>query len=147
MTFPLIQKSTIIPIPVGNDISSLSGILLDESYYFFIRSLRRTVDGLCVLSTEALLLLKARAWKDFTDRKARGEFVKDKDLRKHRLDIIRLLATIPEAMQITISKPLHDDFVNFLTVYAQNPTGPTALEINMTFDAVLARLRTLYIVE
>lgn len=145
LTFPLAQKTTIVPIPIGDDISSLSGILLDENYYSFIRSLRRTVDGICVLSTEALLLLKARAWKDFTDRKSRGEFVKEKDLRKHRLDIIRLLATIPEATQIRISQPLHNDFAEFLSTYAQNPTDPAALEISMTFDDVLSRLRSLYI--
>ena len=147
LNFPLVEKTTIIPIPVGDDISSLSGILLDENYYSFIRSLRRTVDGICVLSTEALLLLKARAWKDFTDRKSRGEFVKDKDLRKHRLDIIRLLATIPEATRIHIPQPLHNDFADFLAAYEQNPTDPTALEISMTFDEVLARLRTLYITD
>lgn len=147
LNFPLVEKTTIIPIPVGDDISSLSGILLDENYYSFIRSLRRTVGGLCVLSTEALLLLKARAWKDFTDRKSRGEFVKDKDLRKHRLDIIRLLATIPEATRIHIPQPLHNDFADFLAAYEQNPTDPTALEISMTFDEVLARLRTLYITD
>lgn len=43
LNFPLVEKTTIIPIPVGDDISSLSGILLDENYYSFIRSLRRTV--------------------------------------------------------------------------------------------------------
>lgn len=145
LTFPLVQKTTIVPIPIGDDISSLSGILLDKNYYSFIRSLRRTVDGICVLSTEALLLLKARAWKDFADRKSRGEFVKEKDLRKHRLDIIRLLATIPEATQIRISEPLYNDFGEFLSTYAQNPTDPAALEITMTFDDVLSRLRSLYI--
>ena len=142
--FPLVEKTTIVPIPVGDDISSLSGILLDENYYSFIRSLRRTVDGICVLSTEALLLLKARAWKDFIGRKSRGEFVKEKDLRKHRLDIIRLLATIPESTQIRIPQPLHRDFTEFLSTYAQSPTDPTALEISMTFDEVIARLETLY---
>jgi len=143
--FQLVQRTTIVPIPVGDDISSLSGILLDENYYSFIRSFRRTVDGICTLSAEALLLLKARAWKDFMDRKAKGEFVKDKDLRKHRIDVIRLLATIPNDVAVEVTPPLLRDFTDFLSEYAHNPTDPTALEINMTFDEVLARLRRMYI--
>ena len=145
--FPLAEKTTIVPIPVGEDISSLSGILLDENYYSFIKSYRRTIDGVCILSAEALLLLKARAWKDFMDRKSRGEFVKDKDLRKHRTDIIRLLATIPGNVTVKVNQTLLDDFNAFLAEYARNPTDPAALEIPMTFDDVLARLGTLYIQE
>lgn len=144
LDFPLAERTTITPIPVGDDVSSLSGILLDERYYAFIRSFRRTLDGICVLSSEALLLLKARAWKDFMDRKVRGEFVKEKDLRKHRLDVIRLLATIPDETEVRIPPSLHADFVSFLADYAQHPADPASLEIDMTFEAVLERLGRLY---
>lgn len=144
INFPLAEKTTLVPIPVGEDISSLSGILLDENYYSFIKSYRHTIDGVCILSAEALLLLKARAWKDFMDRKSRGEFVKDKDLRKHRTDVIRLLATIPGNVTVKVNQTLLDDFNAFLAEYARNPTDPAAVEIPMTFDDVLARLGTLY---
>ena len=70
--------------------------------------------------------------------------MKDKDLRKHRTDIIRLLATIPGNVTIEISQPLLDDFSDFLAEYANSPTDPAALEINMTFNDVLTRLRVLY---
>lgn len=143
--FPLAEKTTIVPIPVGEDISSLSGILLDENYYSFIKSYRRTIDGVCILSAEALLLLKARAWKDFFDRKSHGEFVKDKDLRKHRTDVIRLLATIPANVTVKVNPSLLHDFNDFLVEYAHNPTDPAALDLPLTFDDVLVRLRNLYV--
>ena len=95
--FPIDKKTVIVPIPVDDeDISSLSGILMDENYYSFIRSHRIEVEGVSILPAEALLLLKARAWFDLSMRKARGEFVKDKDVRKHRTDILRLQAQIVE---------------------------------------------------
>lgn len=137
--------STFTPIPLGEDISSLSGILLDRHYYEFIKSFKRTIDGVCVLSEEALLILKARAWKDFTDRKARGEFVKDKDLRKHRLDIVRLQALIPPSNRVQLSPPLLADFQDFLAAYSLTPTDPAAIGVEgITFDAMIEKLRAIY---
>ena len=48
--FPIDKKTVIVPIPVDDDdVSSLSGILMDENYYSFIRSHRIEVEGVSIL--------------------------------------------------------------------------------------------------
>ena len=44
--FAIAPHSVITPIPVDeDDVSSLSGILLDENYYEFIKSCAKVIDG------------------------------------------------------------------------------------------------------
>jgi hypothetical protein len=66
----------IIPIHVGDDVSSLSAILLDEDYYNFMLAGRRTISGASVLDAEHIIPFKMYAWLDLRDRKQNGEHVK-----------------------------------------------------------------------
>ena len=43
------------------------------------------------------------AWLDLTDRKAKGEFVKEKDLKKHKYDVFRLMSIIDESAKIELT--------------------------------------------
>lgn len=85
----------ITPVPVGNDLHSLSAILLDEDYYSLIQTQRNVRDGLPAANVAALLPLKARAWLDLTRRSAAGEKIDSKDIAKHRNDVFRLAGTLP----------------------------------------------------
>ena len=85
------EGSQLTPIPMPEAVSSLSAILLDDDYYSFIHSHCESVDGLSVLSPEGLLVLKAKAWMDLDERRARGEHVDSKDISKHRNDVFRLV--------------------------------------------------------
>ena len=146
MNFPLSTNTVLTPIPTNDEtISSLSGILLDENYYSFIRNFRQNVDGVCVLCVEALLILKARAWMDLSARKARGEFVKDKDLAKHRKDVFRLQSLIGADGPLPLPPPLFKDFTEFLAAIRRDPVDPQALGAVETFDEALEKLGTLYI--
>lgn len=143
--FPVAEESVIVPIPVDDEsVSSLSGILLDENYYSFIRRNRMEVDGVSVLPAEALLLLKAKAWMDLSARKARGEFVKDKDLRKHRTDVLRLQAQIVEGTQIKLVEPLRADMAEFLAAYEKDPLDPKTIGVPGTFAEALSRIREVF---
>ncbi len=79
------------PIPGGEDISSLSAILMDDAYYGIVRENVQEEDGLPMLRPEGLILLKARAWVDLTERKAQGGAVDERDVRKHRTDVFQAL--------------------------------------------------------
>ena len=126
--FPIDKKTVIVPIPVDDDdVSSLSGILMDENYYSFIRSHRIEVEGVSILPAEALLLLKARAWFDLSMRKARGEFVKDKDVRKHRTDILRLQAQIVEGTVVELAEPIKIEMRDFIAAYESLPLDPKTM--------------------
>ncbi|MCK4516434.1 MAG: hypothetical protein KAU31_14325 [Spirochaetaceae bacterium] len=57
------------PIPAGEDVSSLSAILLDDDYYVFLQTGRRVIDDLPIVTASHLIPLKARAWIDLSARR------------------------------------------------------------------------------
>lgn len=85
------EGMTIAPLPIDDEVSSLSAILLDPDYYAFMKTGRKTVDGVTVLDEVHLVPFKAKAYVDLSARKAAGEHVNSKDLRKHKKDVFRLL--------------------------------------------------------
>ena len=62
------EGSHLTPLPMEEDASSLSAILLDNDYYDFIRAGRQEIDGLPMVGAAQLIALKARAWLDLTER-------------------------------------------------------------------------------
>ena len=143
--FPIDKKTVIVPIPVDDDdVSSLSGILMDENYYSFIRSHRIEVEGVSILPAEALLLLKARAWFDLSMRKARGEFVKDKDVRKHRTDILRLQAQIAEGTVVELAEPIKIEMRDFIAAYESLPLDPKTIGVPGSFDDAVDRIKRVF---
>lgn len=78
------------PIPLDDDLSSLSAILMDEHYYRYTLAHSIEEAGLKRAQTEALICLKAKAFLDMNERKEKGEKVNDKNIKKHKLDVFRL---------------------------------------------------------
>lgn len=90
-TFALVPDSHLTPIPAAQEVSSLSAILLEDDYYEFMLQNQLVFDGLSVLSPLGLVVMKARAWMELSDRKVHGERVDGKDIAKHKNDIARLV--------------------------------------------------------
>lgn len=84
------ENAILSPIPLEEDLSSLSAILLDDDYYEFMKHGRIKIDGVTVLEPEYLIPFKAKAWLDLSEKKARGERVDSKNIRKHKNDVFRL---------------------------------------------------------
>lgn len=78
------------PIPVDDDLSSLSAILLNDEYYQYIIEHSEVVDGLRMANTEALIVLKAKAFLEMNERLANGQHEDSKNIRKHKNDVYRL---------------------------------------------------------
>ena len=89
------DERQLTPIPVEEDISSLSAILLDECYYDFIP-------------------LKARAWLDLTRRKAVGGDVDSRNIKKHRNDVLRLFQVLDPGHRLELPETIHRDLAVFL---------------------------------
>lgn len=85
------------PIPSDSDVSSLSAILLEGTYYAWVMDGRRKVDGIQVVGAEYLIPLKARAYLDLSERKQSGEQVDQRSVNKHRSDIVRLATLLTQA--------------------------------------------------
>lgn len=86
----LSEDAVLCPLPIDEDVSGLSAILLDDDYYSFLRQGRIRVVGVTVLDAPYLIPFKAKAWLDLSDRKADGAHVDSKSIRKHKNDVFRL---------------------------------------------------------
>ncbi len=110
----LIGESYLTPIPVDDDISSLSAILLDNDYYQCIENGRYVVDGIPILKPEYILAFKARAWLDLTERKNAGETVDSKNIKKHRNDVFKLYRLLSSEQRVKISAGIKADIKKFV---------------------------------
>lgn len=98
-------ETHLTPIPADDDLSSLSAILLDDTFYQFIIEHSEVVDGAHRAKTEALIALKAKAFLDITERIAQGVQEDSKHLKKHKNDIFKLamLFTGEERFELPLS--------------------------------------------
>jgi len=104
----------IVPLHIDDDTSSLSAILLNDDYYRFMLDGRKTVSGVSVLDAEHLIPFKMYAWLDLKDRKARGEHVNERDLKKHKYDVFRLLQIVERSMVIKTTGLIEENVRRFL---------------------------------
>jgi hypothetical protein len=103
-----------LPRPVEEDILSLSAILLDEDYFSALQAAKIAIDGVSLLNEDLLIPFKAKAHLDLVERKLAGENVNDKDIKKHRNDVFRLIQLIPANRQIEISDRIRGDLRSFV---------------------------------
>jgi len=91
-------------IPVQNDsVAKISAILLDEEYFALTKANSQQVaSGGSIVNALGNICLKARAHRELSDRKANGESVDDKDIRKHRNDILRLAVSLTGQERLTL---------------------------------------------
>ena len=104
----------IVPLHIDDDTSSLSAILLNRDYYQFMLEGRKTVAGISVLDAEHLIPFKLYAWLDLKDRKARGEHVNERDLKKHKYDVFRLLQIADRSVPIKTGGLVNENISRFL---------------------------------
>lgn len=83
------DDAALTPLPIDDEISSLSAILLNEAYYELLKTGQIVVDGIPVLSPICLIPFKAKAWLELRERKSNGGQVDSKNIKKHKNDIFR----------------------------------------------------------
>lgn len=109
------------PIPIDESIASLSAILLDEDYYHFIHSGKIKINDLPMLHATHLIPIKARAYIDLLNRKMSGEKIDDRDIRKHKNDVIRLFQLLSPESRIKLPISIQNDFRIFLADIKDGP--------------------------
>ena len=143
--FEIPQDSQLTPIPMDEEVSSLSAILLDGEYYQFIQNNRIVVDDISLLSTEALIVLKAKAWLDLSARKEAGEHVDSKDIKKHKNDVFRLWASTSRETSVSIPAGIiMEDMQRFLALLEDEEVDLSALHIDISKTEVLGSLRSMF---
>lgn len=99
---------------VGDDVSSLSAILLDDAYYELMLDGIRTVDEVSVLDTTHLIPFMAKAYLDLKGRKELGEQVDSRKIRKHRNDVLRLSQLLTGNESVQLPESIKADMRAFL---------------------------------
>ncbi len=141
----LADESRLTPIPIDEDLSSLSAILLNDDYYRFIHEGRMMVNGIPVVGPDRLIPLKARAWQDLMSRKALGEDIDSRDIKKHRNDVFRLYQIMNPEKIITIPAIIAEDMRRFIRLIPSEETNLSALGLGeIKFEKVLTELTRIY---
>lgn len=133
------------PLPIDEAAASLSAILLDESYYEFLKSMVREAGGIPVLDEAAIIPFKARAWLDLTRQREEGLQVDEKNIRKHRNDVARLLQLLSPEVRYWLPPSVAEDMLAFVeNAGIEADFDPRQFRVNMTREDVAARLRAAY---
>lgn len=141
----LSEDAHLTPIPIGDAVSSLSAILLEQDYYDLIHKLKRLHRGIPFIGAEALIPLKARAYLDLTDRKLKGEKVDSKDIKKHKNDVFRLFQALSSAARIEVGSKVRDDLKAALDAFEAEPLDLRTLAIpGVSTSQVVNQLKGIY---
>lgn len=102
------------PIPAGDDISSLSAIIMNEDYYHFTIKHSQIIDELPLADTYVLICLKIKAYLDLKERKDNREAIDSGDIKKHLKDIARLCLTSTGEEKIKLPTAIAADVTSFI---------------------------------
>lgn len=108
------DNAILTPLPIDEEVSSLSAILLDETYYNLMKSGRIIIDGIPVLNAVCLIPFKAKAWLDLKNRKLNGNQVDSKNIKKHKNDVFRLAQLITDDTRQHLNAEISADMKAFL---------------------------------
>lgn len=108
------NKSMLTPLPIDEEISSLSAILLNDTYYDLLKNGQIVIDGIPVLRPTCLIPFKAKAWLDLRERKNSGEHIDSRNIRKHKNDVFRLARLITSDTRQHLEKEIAIDMKCFL---------------------------------
>ena len=143
------EESHLTPIPVDDDISNLSAILLNEDYYNYTLDHSTIEDDLKIANTEALICLKAKAFLDMTVRKAKGKQVDEKHIRKHKGDVFRLAILLTGEDEFELPKNIHNDLLAFAEVVVNDlpdkaifkEIGLGNIDVKLVFDQLIKNFK------
>lgn len=135
----------LIPLHIDDEISSLSAILLNDSYYSFLMEGRTVAEGVSVLDAEHLVPMKMKAWLDLTDQKNTGRHVNDRDLRKHRLDVFRLFSLFGDNARIEVPAEIYGDIRQFVDAVRPLPFETKQIGLPVTKNDILDVYQRIYI--
>jgi hypothetical protein len=113
-------QAHLTPIPLGEDLSSLSAILLNDEYYKYILEHSMFINGLHHAKTNALICLKAKAYLEISARISSGSREDVKQINKHRGDVFRLAVMLTQNDIFTLPKVIQTDMQAFANAISNN---------------------------
>ena len=108
------------PIPTDELNQSLSAIIMDDDYYNFTVHHSEEIEGLMVADNLALIALKVNAYLNLIGEREEGREVNGKDIRKHRSDVLKLVAAGIYPETVAVVRKIYDDIQNFVSETEQH---------------------------
>lgn len=125
--------------------ASLSALLLDDDYYHLLEANVEYIDEYPVLSRKALIIFKAKAWMDLSERKVVNHQVDSKDIKKHLNDIVRLVGSLEDLEKlVNVPENIAEDMEQFLQLISQT-TFAYHKEIGLKDDEIKGFLKELLV--
>lgn len=122
-TIDLKAGAHLTPIPVDDDLSSLSAILMDDDFYNYMIEHSVDEDGLHRANTEALICLKAKAYLEIAARIEAGGGEDKKHLKKHKADVFRMAVMMTEEEVHELPEPIKNKLQEFMDIAAEELPG------------------------
>ena len=142
------ETVVLAPIPMDDEISSLSAILLNDDYYELLKEGQIVLDGVPVLRESCLIPFKAKAWLDLTARKANGEAVDSKNIKKHKNDVFRLGQLLTAESRQILGEEIAADMKCFLDKMEQETVDLKALGVRgFSQKSIIELMRNCYGIE
>lgn len=138
------------PLPISDDVSSLSAIIMDDDFYHFTIENSKLTDGIRHATPASLIALKARAYLNLLADKKNGKHVNSKDIRKHRSDVLKNVVITEDAIieaPESIVNCIHE-FVSSIRDNWDELAEPLAASLGQDKDFVselLAQLNDLFV--
>lgn len=103
---------------------------------------------LSLVDAVGLVPLKAKAWLDLQTRKNDGQGVDEKDIRKHRNDILRLSQLLTAEERAELPAPIRTDLETFLQDGFSEVDSQLLRQIGLKhigLDEIMTLLRNIYL--
>lgn len=144
-TLGLPEGAHLAPIPVEEDVASLSAILLEDAYYDALLAAKRIGDDVAIANIELLIPFKAHAFLNLSKSKDQGEQIGSDVIKKHRNDVFRLLQLLPRHAEFEMPQKIKEDMCLFLaTVEEDENFNPKAFDVPLTRGEGIGLLRSAY---
>ena len=114
------ENRHLTPIPVEEDLSSLSAILLNDDYYHFTLDHSKIMDEMQLANPEALICLKAIAYMDNKKRREEGANINRRDVIKHKNDVFRLALMLAPENTFKLPETIKTDMLAFANTVKNN---------------------------
>ena len=131
---------------LGDEISSLSAILLNTDYYNLLLTGKTIYSDVPILPNTYLVLFKAKAWLDLSERGIAGQKIDEKDIRKHKNDVARLAVLLTGNETCELPESVHSDLARFIEAFESEPPDIKALGITgVTSKDIADLLKRIYL--
>lgn len=138
------------PLPISDDVSSLSAIIMDDDFYHFTIANSKLTEGIRHATPTSLIALKARAYLNLLSDKKNGKHVNSKDIRKHRSDVLKNVVIMEDSSveaPESIVSCIHE-FVASIQMEWDNLADPLAASLGQDKEFVselLTQLNELFV--